>query len=385
MFQLTANGKSRTVPSLGELDRLLRRGIIDQRTPVTHQKSGVQRSVEDWLLGPKDDESSGSDSNTDYQVEVARMLNLLRSRPAGSFSDEELATVKRFLRNMVKNDRDKLVDEDLMFRFRKQLRRTTAEQIVAKQDVKVSVQDLLHPNMTHEQAEHYRQALRFGAEYGASVPKPTYTTRGYQGNMRYRSLPSDSVPGEAAPAPAPTPSGDDRSWFHHPLIIVVALIFLPPLGLLLLWTSPRKGVFGNFMVRMIITGIAVNGLSQEEWYSYELRNAYQTLAPFPVMSVGEGFNQPYWLPDILRDTFEVGEEITYTVQKLSCPEPTLRDEVVLEAFGKQEALVVREPEWTPDDSRYMGKVVAEHGGVYYFRLYCGDRILAQAQASVLAP
>ncbi|MFJ6382518.1 excalibur calcium-binding domain-containing protein [Kitasatospora sp. NPDC092039] len=41
------------------------------------------------------------------------------------------------------------------------------------------------------------------------------------------------------PPPSPAPAGT-RPWWRRPALIVLALVFLPPVGLVLLWTSPWR-------------------------------------------------------------------------------------------------------------------------------------------------
>jgi hypothetical protein len=338
VFRVVENGRVQTVGSLEELAKWLQRGKLDERAELIDIASGVKKPAYEWLTGYLGHMEAGPDHFYDFQSELARKLSDLKLRDPGSFSDDEILAMKRYLRYLVKNDLDKEMDPGMLADFRKTLRRTSAAQLQSKQEVTIPIQQMLRPGMTGQPARGSSQ-----------VPPVTYSKSAYTGNLAYRTLPGTGIP-DSRPARRPQ---------------------APP---------PSSGMFGKLIIRLMIIIGVLSWLVNSGKLDLDIDAIVQQFIPHTVVTIGSGFDQSDWKPETITSSFSVGDEMTYAVTYVDCAQSTLGDSVVWNNGGESQQVVNRTPDWQASNSRYMGRLTVTRPGTYTITIRCGAETIAEGQA-----
>ena len=371
MYQLSVDDGVRTARSLDDLRAWLRQGRITLRTPVVDLTRNVEVEVEELLR-----DSSLETPEYDPRDELERRLAAVSEKKPADFSDEELAELQAYMKVLKRQDLEGQVDWEQVVDFRKRLRK-----------IEIAV---LERNIRADMERSSQAATGTGEDFRVEeifipVPLPPPPRRTPPRASRPAPRPA------SRPAPKPAGKTDEKApgnFWHSPFVIVLALIFFAPAGVLLLWTGPKKGLLGNTAVRLALTaGFGYFWLQETkpEWFDSETLVSTETAAG-PSVEVGASFSEEGdWSVGDVRDAYPVQGKIYFLVRGLACQESQVLDRV-RRLDGDGPALVQENRfDWNPAHDLYTHHFVPEQPGQYRVEILCGETLLAEKTVTVAAP
>ena len=395
MYRVEVDGRECSLSSLEELAKWLRQERISNDTPVIIEETGIEVYVDDIIVGrdvePADDAGPGSDGfSPDPEEELERKLAYIQSRPPSDFSAHELEALRSYWKALKKQDANGLVDWQTATQFRKLLRK-----------VEMAAQDR-------------ERAQDLDTDSGGGYEESYLTVEQY--DQPYHEEPALAQPAPPSPYRTPPPVGAARrkppegeksiGWYHSPFIVILALIFLTPIGLILMWTAPLRTM--RIRTRLILTvifgalwfqglsddlGIDLDSLSEfdleqkiKELETMDFESLInQMLSESSESSVefGAGFvKEPRWAVTDSSSTYFAKSKIYYLVRGISCSRNKLQDSVQRKKGSEYKTIRENDFDWNPGHDQYAYSFTPQKPGVYRVQIKCGGAPVAEGSFKV---
>jgi|GEM_PF-5628101 len=249
MYLVEINGRQKVIKSDKELQQWVRRGKIDKYTMVTNVSNKHKAYAIEFIESSANTSKSNASKSdpvvsiVDQQKTLEETNAKISKRGYTNFSDSELEKLQSYYKQVKDFDRQGDVNFDDVLILRKHISRIQKEIIIkiAKAKVVERKKDDVQRDHIPDEQKYIRQDSR--VVLPPIIPKP-------------RDLPNILQPRQNKPnrlPPVIEGTADEDKWYHEKTIVIAALFLFPPLGLYLLWTSPKMGLLS----KIIITGIAI--------------------------------------------------------------------------------------------------------------------------------